>query len=885
VKRFFTILLRTLLVILAVILVGAGILAGRWLLHRQDPTEFLPDTYTAYLQVPSLRALYDRWLRLAAADVVLARPDLAPYRAALADVRGLVLTRSPVLGTLLDVRADLMLLPQGGMLAVVDLGWRGMFTPLARFVGPLLAVPGFSFLNDAGLPLYRFTSGGATINVAFHENIAVVSLDPEVVKQALQRRATDSGLAAKASRELLRRIRLRSRDTLRVLVDTKALSSDLLSSSPLGEKLLSAMDVPGLSMLDVRLSDEQLSLSLGLPISTSLPELAKALGSPPAPLGVLRYVPGSASLLSVINVAPLSELYKFAAAFQGKDVQDLYARADAGARSVIGAGLDELLFSWVGSEMGTFILPGSSDPVYFARISDEQAYRRAFDRLTRSLVAGKDSSLVLDGVRVDRLTLPWYVGLILDVMGASVPEPYYLSRGGYVFFSLDAGNLAAVVKAADTGDNLAGGKRYAGLTQGLSADLSLLLWYDSERSEPFLLRGSNVLLDVVRLYAQGVIAVRATATDLHVSLAAARAIGGGAKLLPGFPLAPQGGVSGDVLAFRFADAKSPMLAWLRGRSVLVLADAGGVQVAEAPLEADSVLVPEWREPGVLTALWAVSPGGTVWRFGPRLVPLAPFPIATGIASLMPPALLLGRLALYSRIDATLVLIGPDGSRGALARRLDAPLLAPPDLRGGRMAFYPKSFDARVHLSDLAGVDLPGWPAQAAGISLGAPRILGEGPGMRVAFLTQAGILHLWDESGRPVPPFPIALQGVFSASPAPITVDGDPALLTLSQDGTLSMIGMDGALRQQVRVPDLDGRHAQMLCVDLGHDGRVETLLYGAGAFIAGYDSAFRPLPGFPIKGVSMPQLIDLNQDGTVDLVTAGIDGKVYAYAMGGARQ
>ena len=88
-------------------------------------------------------------------------------------------------------------------------------------------------------------------------------------------------------------------------------------------------------------------------------------------------------------------------------------------------------------------------------------------------------------------------------------------------------------------------------------------------------------------------------------------------------------------------------------------------------------------------------------------------------------------------------------------------------------------------------------------------------------------------------------------------------LLALSQDGTLSMIGMDGALRQQVRVPDMDGRRAQMLCVDLGHDGRIETLLYGAGAFIAGYDSAFRPLPGFPIKGVSVPQLIDLNQDGT----------------------
>ena len=350
-KRFFTILLRTLLVILAVILVGAGILAGRWLLHRQDPTEFLPDTYTAYVQVPSLRALYDRWLRLAAADVVLARPDLAPYRAALADVRGLALTRSPVLGTLLDVRADLMLLPQSRMLAVVDLGWRGMFTPLARFVGPLLAIPGFSFLNDAGLPLYRFTSGGATINVAFFENIAVVSLDPEVVKQALQRRATDSGLAAKASRELLRRIRLRSRDTLRVLVDTRALSSDLLSS----DRWEKAPRRHGRSRpVDARRAAERRA-DFAEPRAADFHVPARARKGAGRPAGA----PGGAALRARFRLPPVGDQRRAplrpvqaCRGIPGQGRADLYARADAGARSVIGAGLDELLFSWVGSEWG-----------------------------------------------------------------------------------------------------------------------------------------------------------------------------------------------------------------------------------------------------------------------------------------------------------------------------------------------------------------------------------------------------------------------------------------------------------------------------------------------------------------------------------------------------
>jgi hypothetical protein len=884
-KKVLSVLLKTLLVILAVIVAGAGALAGRWLLRRAEPTEFLPPAYTAYLQVPSLRSLYDRWLNLAAADVVLARPDLAPYRAALADLRGLSLTRSPVLGTLLDVRADVVLLPRGGVLAVVDLGWRGILTPLARFVGPMMSLPGFSFLNDAGQPLYRYTTGGTTITAALFDNVAVVSLDPQAVKDALQRKATDSGLAAASSRELLRKIKLRSKDTLRVLVDSRGLSSDLLSPDPRGKKVLGALEVPGQTMMDVKLSDESLAMNASLPIAASLPELAAALARPRAPLGVLRYVPAAVSLLTVLNVAPLSDLYRLAAAFQGKDVQDLFAKADEGARSVVGAGIDELLFSWAGSEMGTFVLSGSTDPVYFARVADERAYQHALEKLTHSAVAGNDSSLVLDGVRIDRLSLPWYVGLVLDIMGVSVPEPYFINRGGYLFLCLDAENLAAVARAADTGDNLAGGKVYASLTQGQPADASLLLWYDAARSEPYLLKGSGILFDVLHLYSQGVVTVRATASDIAVTLTAARAASGGATVLPGFPVSPEGGVSGDFLAFRFADAGAPVLAWLRGRSVLVLANAAGTQIGEAQLEPDSVLVPEERGDGVLSALWAVSPGGTVWRFGANLQVLPPFPMATGISSPMPPCMVQGRLALFSRLDSTLVMIGPDGSRSTLARRLDAPLLSAPDVSGGRMAFYPKSFDARIYLTDLAGDDEPGWPVQASGISLGSPRIVADGQLPLVCFLTQAGRLYLWDSSGRPVAPFPVSLPGVFSAAPAVMKVAGRSVLIALAQDGTLSMIGLDGVTRLQARVPDLDGRRAQILCASLGRDGRQEVLLFGADSFIAGYDDSFRPLPGFPLKGFSRPQAVDLNQDGGMELLSAGIDGKIYAYAISGGRR
>ncbi len=626
-------------------------------------------------------------------------------------------------------------------------------------------------------------------------------------------------------------------------------------------------------------------MGASLPLEVSMPELQRTLGSAPAPLGVLRFVPASAYLLTVSSLAPLSGLYRLAADFQGKDVQNIFTRADAGARSVLGMGIDQLLFSWVGSELGAFMLPSSGDPVFFARISSQDSFQRALSVLTTSAVAGKDSSLVIDGTRVDRLTIPWYVGMILDVLGANVPEPFFITRGDYFFASLDATNLAAVVKAADTGSNIASGSLYASLARGIPADPTFFVWYDVTRTEPFFIKGAGTFSDILRLYTSGIAAVRATPTELRVSLAAARIVGGGARLVAGFPLSPDKGVGPELLAFRFTDSRAARLAWLRDGSLLMLADAGGTAIAETQLDADSTLVPERDAEGALAALWAVSPGGTVWRFGPRLQLQVPFPVATGIASPMPPVMIGGSLALFSKSESALVLIGPDGERRVLAQHLDAPLLAPPDVVGARMAFYPKSFDARVHVTGLDGVEAAGWPAQASGISFCAPRIVTMGDSFDVFFLTQAGQLYGWDAAGAPLTSFPISLPGVFYATPEPVRIDGRPYLVVLAQDGGLSIVGTDGSVARQVTVPDLDGKNARIFIGDVNHDGGNEILLYGSGAFIAGYDDALRPLPGFPVKGVSRPQMVDLDQDGRPELVTAGIDGRIYAYTMARAQQ
>ncbi len=883
-KKLLRVLARVLLgIVVAVVLVVAALVIA-WLIRRQDPTSFLPDRYVAYVQVPSIREVYDRWLNLEAADTVLARPELASYHRVLTDARGLALTSSGVLRTLLEVPADVMLLRDGGLLAAVDLGWRGMLTPLARIAGPLLGIKGFSFLNDAGVPMYRYTTGSTTIHAAFAANVAILSLDAGVVKEALERRATRTGLDMKVSRELLGLMKLRSSTAVRVLADTQGLATGLLAGSAFGARALSAVEIPDKSMLDVEITDQTIGVAARSAIDVTLPELAAALERKPAPIGVLRLVPAGATLLTVSNVAPLVDLYKVAAEFQGKDVEDIFAKADGAPGRWSAPASTSCCSRGSAPSSGLSCFPArasrySSRPSPTrARIGKPWTPSRA-PSWPRGTARSCWTACASSGCRYPGTSrsssTPW----------ASRPRIRTSSPAAATSSSRSTRPTSRRSWWRPTGARTSprptatrrppgGCARIRASSSGTTPSAR------RPRRFPSSCGARGILADLLRLYASGAVSVHLESDEIQIELGAQRGEVGGARLLAGFPVAPPGAISPPALAFRWKGEGGATMAWVRDRTTLVLADAGAAVTAETKVGEGSLLLPEVLDDASVAALWAVSPDGTVHRFGPRLEQPSPFPLVTGIAGPMPPGVLQGKLALFNRTDASLVLVGPDGERGTLLADVEAPLFALPHARAGMIAWYPKSFEAKVHLADAAGVEAPGWPVQAAGISFCSPRIVADGESLVVSFLTQAGSLHLWDAAGAPRPGFPLSLPGVFYATAEPMTVEGRTVLVALAQDGGLSMVGLDGTVVRRAVVPDLDGKSARILVADLDADGRQELLLYGSGAFIAGYDGELRALPGFPIKGASAPQLVDLDRDGRLDIVTVGLDGKIYAYTL-----
>lgn len=875
------------LLIALIAIVGLVVLAGGFFWVKlqftlEQPASFLPDKFAVYAQIPSLRSLYEDLINLEAADRALSAGELASFRAVLTNIRALSLSDSPLFNGLVDLRADVMMLKDGKAVVAADLGWRGALTDLAKLAGPWLSFQGYSFATEDGLPIFAYDAGGVVIYASFFSNVALITTDKATLKACAALKGGRKNLATRIDDETLALLARPNEGTIRVLADTAGFLAGPLAAS--GLRFKEQLDFSGESVLDFKISDSEVMLTASVPAKAAPgAEAMKAMlargGSVP---GALSLVPAKASLMSYVNLAPLGDLLAVTEALEGGSIKDTVAKADEAMKGVFGADSKQLLFSWLGSEAGAFMMPRSAEPTFFARISDRGAYERAFGLLSSTVLMSEDSSVVIDGVRLSRMTFPWYVSLLLDGLGVKVPSPFYFDKGDYLFLSMDAENLAAVAKAATTGAGIARDESFMALSRGMGADGALGVYYDLKKSVPFFLRGSGTVEQILKLYGKGYAALYARGQRLELRVHAMRSEAGGAGLLAGFPLAAAGALSGDLAAFRLPGQSGATLGFVLDSTRLHLSDPVQSKDQEAQVEAGSRILVGTDPAGGASAIWAVSPSGTVYRFDGELRPAPGFPVATGVSSPMPALLESGRAVLYSRVDSALSFVDGAGDQSLLKLPGDGELFAPPDFEGGLVAYYPKSFEGLIHLVDAAtGREREGWPVQAEGISFCSPRFVDAGGGERgVAFLTQGGTLYLWGLDGKPRPGFPFALPGVHYATPVPLRANGIPAVAGLSADGVLSLVSAKGTLLREQRLPRPVGKDARLLARDVDGDGSDELFVYGSGAFIDAYDATLRSLPGFPVKGYTEPRFIDFNRDRKLDMVTAGLDNAIYAYSL-----
>ncbi|MDR1430167.1 MAG: VCBS repeat-containing protein [Spirochaetaceae bacterium] len=866
-------LVRKILFFLLFLFVGLPlILIGFSFIGRVGADSVIPDSFTAYLHVPNPVHLADKALSHEPLSDILGSPLFAPALPVLVqlDESGLLrhpLTRFAARGTL-----DGALLSDGRILAAWD---AGILSPFLRFLPALagrLTIANLYYVQAGKLSRFEYRTGKDVWYISPYHNLLVISNNQALFESVLDGTSRDGDLRGSRVKEFSS-----GNYDAALLISTEVLVSSLAATDPSVAETLDLLRLEGFVEAAVSISPRKLDIDLISRIDSGPGPIKDLISRDSSLSSITRFLPDTTQYSTVLSAAGLEELIALAGQISGGEIRRTLASAESSSRLLFRMDLNELLYSWSGSEFAVFGLEGRPHPVFAVQIRDEEKRREVFDRVFSSLVINENTSVVLDGTRIPQIRLPGFLDALLRHLKVTVPMPFYTPQSGYLLICESADTLLAAVNSIRKNASLTKTAAWQTLSQSSSDLNSFSLFYSLDRSVPFFLKGNSAIASLLRFYRQGLVRLSIRDSAVRVSVSVISAPGGGLELLPGYPLDLEGRAGKEVYGISIGRRGESRLLLTRGNSAISvnpqdnhiyrLEGRGNVYVVPAPdFNPQSPSDP---------AAWVVDSQGDVSLVSADMEVIAPFPLITGIRLSSPPAAF-GRELYLAGDDRALYSVNREGERTVLPVNFDEVLLSPPSflhqVRNDYIAAYPKSFFGDLWLFNKEGV-YPSWPVSVSGIAFGSPLVFGWNNQAYVAFITQAGSLHVFTEAGAAPEGFPVELDGVFYLQPV---FDGQ-ALWVLSSSGTLYQIGMDGtALFQDI--PGLRAEEGSITVMDIDRDKSPEIFLTGNGNALYGYSRNFISLDGFPLPVWGRPYIGDLNGDGRMECAGVGMDNRLYRW-------
>ena len=864
-------------ILLFLIVVLPLIMAGLSFIGRIDPDSVMPDSFYLYASVPDPARLAGRILRHEALPDIMELAELAPLMASFDQVQRSGLTDNALVRFVSRGMLKAALLPDDKLLAVWD---AGIVSPLLRFLpalAPFITVPSLYYVQAGRNSRFEYRlDDGTVFFIAPYKNVLVISNNSPLFQSVLDGTSrTGDTIGANAKT-------FHSKDhDAAFLLSQEVLVSSLSSGDAQALSALSMLNFTGSVEVSLSVLPKQIKLRIVTPLGTDNHSLQTLIGRNSRSAPLLASIPSNAQYLTLLSAGSLAELLNGASAIGGQEFSTNINRADSGARTLFRMSLDELLFSWTGTQFAVFGIEGRPNPVFAIEISDEAKRKEVFDRTFSSIFVTEDIRLNLDGNRIPQIRLPAFLNSLLSLLGVEIPSPYYVVQNNYVLLSESPEALLSAVHSIRRNEVLPREALWRTLAESNSGPSSFTLFYSLDRSLPFFLRGNSEVTAILRLYRQGLAQLVFENNLLTVSFSAIPGEGRGIRSAPGFPLDLAGGGTERAANRLYSigsgrGARNTRLLSSRGRDVLAINPADRSIRELSGFASPGTGLYAIPQAGGEGEAWVVDTQGNVSLVNRDLENLSGFPINTGIRLSAQPKAWGGKVYLSAE-DGAVYTIDSKASISQWAE-FSAPLRSAPEFLNFAnrtyVAVYPKDIMFQeIFLLDEGASATPQWSFEISGNAYGSPLLFSARHGGRqeqlfAAFITQRGELTVHSNNGDLLPGFPLSLDGVFYLQPV---FDGQN-LWIIEAAGVLYRINLNGEIFSQ-RIPRFTAREDGYIAVVDG-----EVFFSGEGNALHGYTHDFHSLAGFPLPIWGRPIIADIDGDGKREIAGISLDNKLHVW-------
>lgn len=839
-----------------------------------EPAEHIPHGYYAYINLPSAGRFLEETLSVKTLDSVFADTGNGSLQGLIRSLRVSPVTSSRWFTPASNFRTDAAAYSDNSFLVIAKLGFRSAvprLLPLLLKFNPdlFLSVKELRQEEENGFKFWSYKIDKTqNIYIGSFKDALIISGSKALFFAAFKKSEAEN------IRTLKRFIKGAKKGSFNILSDINQLTNGLKDDKTVTGKVFKNLSFPEPAAVTVNLNEQDLSASGSLTWDSDSDGLKTVLTKKSFIPGILSRLPKSTDYITLLNMGSPDFLFKNGSDVFTAAIVKSYKSASSGTRFLFKKDIDELLFSWMGSEIGFFGMQDSDTPVSFVSLKDEKRCRETFESIFNSVFVQKDTSAVVDGLRIPRIEFPDIIKSLLRAFKIELPTPFYIIKDGYLYLSQSAEVLASAIKEAEAGALLVKTENWKNIMRSISPETSLFVYYTIDNQVPFLLKNNTLLKSVLKDYGRGIFSIKLDTEqnlifEFYTQKTKSRSLGE----LAAFPYSFDSKIESLHCGKTYDNV--PFAYWTSGSAVYAL-NLAAAQLQSLELD-DKAFVNVHMERGRIKSVWAVSARGTVYKTDYLLNPDAGFPILTGEKFAVPPEPVQDGIVLPVS-DKPVLLFIESGTEPYYSDEMDAKLKGAPAVSGETIAALPRAFDSAVYCFDKTGKLKDGYPAALDSISAVQPVLYKNGEGeLWYAILTEDGkfLLHPVEQKSEE------GFEADFNEAckVQPVYSPGLKSFFVVTDSGILYKLDTEAQIMDKITLKQ-KGAKAVITLLDLDKDGKDDVLISGSGNSVYAYTSNFSPFEGFPAAGTGTPYLIDADGDGKDELILRSLDNKIHALQL-----
>ncbi len=883
-----------LIVSLAIFFACAG-LYSYYYFTKENVENYIDKNYECYIKIHSLADLYNNLVDLKAADVILSQGSLKNIYKILLDIRSSRLATNKAMTSLLNMRASVFIKKDYSPVLAIDMGLKSLLLRAGNLNPALLVkllgnqkIFSIAIIKKEKYNIFRvtFNKSGQTFFLSVFKNLLFISLYSNDIDYVYGIKKTGAGIADDPSFFLIKN-KIKSGGMVDIYFNTRDMLNAFTSNLPDIRKIFSKLNFNNNSAISFDISNEKISLNSFTGCSSNDKLVEKFLTDFPSKPGIAGYLPLETSFCTSLNFDSFEELYKLFLYIEQGKYETTIDKIDNSSQVLFKMGIKDLLFSWIGREIGAFYAADSYDPVVFIKIRDRNRLNDIIKKLFESAAFDQGKTLVYDDVELNKIKFPDFIQTVIaSFLERYIDAPYYIIRDDYIFFSMDPAPLANMVRKKDHGLVLSKDHFYQNIAAKVDGSSNIYLYFNSSQILPVFLQNESMFASLLRLYEKGVMSININQSRLKIDISAAGMNVKKPVVYPGYPKKFKQNISSNIVCSNITGSSVDELVFKTDDNKLIAADINLNTVNNFPVKFDGKcegdpIVADLDKDG-LNEIYLYEKTGSLYKFDAfgNLIP--GYPVNTGCKNSFNPVIFNGNLLLYSKAKNKLVLIDDKRQKKELDFEFKNTLHSPPAVFENILACYPKNMAGTIYVINSNGKLLTGWPRDASGVGFGSPLIADiKQNGINcILFVTQSGKLNAWKFDGSVMNNFPVQLEGIYYCQPVSGDVGKGGCIITLNKEGLVTLVSPDGGIIAKKQIKDADSKDRKIILYDINSDGKKEIIIYGGRDNIIALDGNLNLIPGFPLRGITKPDFTDFNSDGETEMVTSAIDGSIYIYSI-----